>query len=878
MMDLAVSVGPVRPLRWPTVQQDGRGARVLGGPPSGRGGAFESITGFLTNIVRVAASAVAGRVESLPFCGLANDPRAGSRFAPIGRTRGTTGHQSCPRRVGMSYQREVMPVSQEQRGRGTGAKAGRGAVDQPASNPLIETLEGRQLLAAQLSSAAGSAATFVSAATVLGTPSVAAVRPATGTTAVRRDAFVACDLTLPNGGLNQNTLAGNVSLVRASDGAAVPGRADTSGGGDVIVFTPTALLDANTQYRFAVTAGVKDVAGKAIAPFTSTFTTGTAGGQSTSSVAFAKAAQSAAPSKAYTAVAVGPDQKLYAATYDGLIYRFPIAADGTLGTPTKITTVNDKNGGSRTITGLTFDPTSTAANVIVWVDHSQMADFNGADFTGKVSRLSGPSLATYNDYVVGLPRSVRDHMTNQSAFGPDGALYVSQAASNAMGGVDAAWGNRAEHLLTAAILRVDVKAIGKLGSAVNVKTTDAGGPYNPYAAGAPVTLYATGVRNGYDVVWHSNGSLYTAVNGSAAGGNSPASSNTGLRPDTRKAYAGPAVKGVNNIRETEHDWLFKIQKGGYYGHPNPSRGEFVYNGGNPTSGVDPQEVAALPVGTQPDANFKRAAYDFGQNYSPDGMIEYQSSTFGGALKGSLLVVRYSGGDDIMALPVKADGSIDGTKTVTGALGMTGFNDPVDLAEFVNKGNAADARNGFLYVAEYGGKKITLLRPTKAPAQTGPTLLGLSLMNAATDALIKPFVNNISLDLGGGRPFTVRAEVGSGTIGSVVFAVDGKVVRTESYAPYSIAGEVGTDYTAWTVPTGDAQADGDAVHRRRRGRHGRDGDQRHVLRVRRRQPDADPDSHPHPDPDAHADPHTNADVRRDGADAGRRGDGQRISRR
>ena len=36
--------------------------------------------------------------------------------------------------------------------------------------------------------------------------------------------------------------------------------------------------------------------------------------------------------------------------------------------------------------------------------------------------------------MTGLPRSVGDHLTNQPAFGPDGALYVSQAANTAMGG------------------------------------------------------------------------------------------------------------------------------------------------------------------------------------------------------------------------------------------------------------------------------------------------------------------------------------------------------------------------------------------------------------------------------------------------------------
>src|SRR5262249_44742064 len=142
-------------------------------------------------------------------------------------------------------------------------------------------------------------------------------------------------------------------------------------------------------------------------------------------------------------------------------------------------------------------------------------------------------------------------------------------------------------------------------------------------------------------------------------------------------------------------------KGGYYGHPDPVRGEFVLNGGNPTAGVDVNEVTAYPVGTQPDRNYRGAAFDFGKNYSPDGVIEYKGNAFGGKLNGKLLVARYSGGDDIIALDVDpATGKITGSSA--GIAGFKGFVDPLDLTE--------DTRTGFIYVIEFGAEKITLLRP------------------------------------------------------------------------------------------------------------------------------------------------------------------------
>ncbi len=555
---------------------------------------------------------------------------------------------------------------------------------------------------------AGLAVAPLADAALVAQPRVNCTNPQAHAVGVRRDAFISADVRMPHGGIRLDTcVAANVHLPRAADGTRVPAVLNTSGGGDVIVLRPEETLDADTQYTFHVTAGLKDVAGTAFLPFELSFTTGAEAGGPNSSVKFTKSQE--ADGDAYTSLAVGPDRRLYAATFDGHIIRWRIKDDGSLGSEERFDIVRDRNGGARTISGILFDPESTPSNPVLWISHSAYGLTGAADWTGKISHLQdsrdGDDLSDLDDKVVGLPRASRDHMTNQMVWGPDGAIYFNQGSSSAMGAPDVGWGNRPEHLLTGAILRVDVDELPDDGDdPLDVKTHDGrDGGYDPSDDDAPLTIYATGVRNAYNILWHSNGQLYAPANGSASGGNTPAGDDA------------PALTGVTR---SQHDFLFRIEEGGYYGHPNPVRDQFVMNGGNPTAGRDAAEVDDYPIGTRPDDDYRGFAYDFGDHISPNGTIEYTNGqAFGGALLGKILVCRYSGPDDIMVLGAAADGSV--TADEAEIEGFGGFNNPVDLVE--------DPVTGNIYVAEFGpedssdepgGRKITLLRPA-VPGTAAP---------------------------------------------------------------------------------------------------------------------------------------------------------------
>lgn len=325
-------------------------------------------------------------------------------------------------------------------------------------------------------------------------PSVNGSTPVNGATGIFRDASIEGTVVLPTAGagIDANTLTANtVMLTRVSDGFHVPATLNTDGAGGVIILHPLSALDPSTQYQFTVNAGLLDTNGASFIPFSSTFTTGTTVQFPTpTQVAFQQVDLPTTAGQQYTCVKFGPDGLLYASTLQGLIQRFTVNPDGTLSSPTSITTIQSHAGGNREVTGFAFDPASTASNLMMYVTNSQYSSFGAADWTGKITLLSGPALQNYQDYVVGLPRSIKDHQTEIPSFGPDGFLYVEQGSNTAMGAPDNAWGLRPEDLLSAAILRVDIKGIatritqGK-GAGLNVQT--AGLPsgqsaYDPFAA------------------------------------------------------------------------------------------------------------------------------------------------------------------------------------------------------------------------------------------------------------------------------------------------------------------------------------------------------------------------------------------------------------
>ncbi|HYF61379.1 MAG TPA: PQQ-dependent sugar dehydrogenase, partial [Herpetosiphonaceae bacterium] len=384
-----------------------------------------------------------------------------------------------------------------------------------------------------------------------------------------------------------------------------------------------------------------------------------------------------------TVLAFGPDNRLYVGQFDGRIYALTINFSTYEVTAVQVInaiydTPNFNDNGTpatgvvgRQLVGLVFDPDSTAAAPIMYVSHSDIRyaiasnDAQTDTHSGTITRLTGPNYdqaASRKDVVTGLPRSRENHSTTGIVWNTvnpnDKWLYIGQGSNTNNGAPSNHFSNLPEYYLSAAILRANVK--DPSFTTVDVENVTSASGLTPLAG--KFEMYATGYRNVYDMVWHSNGKLYANNNGGNNGfGDTPG-------PADGCPSATPINPGYLN------DQLRVVTAGSYGGHPNPARGQCVLNGG-------PGYVPELLL--------------YHDRPSTNGIMEYRAGAFEGEMTGDLIVATYGQNQDVSRIQLKADGSVESIST------LATFRQPLDVV--------ADPA-GTIFIAEFGGDAITILKP------------------------------------------------------------------------------------------------------------------------------------------------------------------------
>ncbi len=308
-----------------------------------------------------------------------------------------------------------------------------------------------------------------------------------------------------------------------------------------------------------------------------------------------------------TTMAFGPDGRLYVGQMNGAIVALSLEDKAVVATEN---IASAETFGA--VLGIAFHPDGPPDPLTIYVSHSVLYGYvGGPPYPGGISKLIAPDFKPV-PIITGLPLNGEHHANNGITFDGEGRLYIGQGCTTNLG-VPSKEYPRPETPLSGAILVADLSD-PEFDGAVRYNPPNTPSHDTDQIAG-DVRVFASGFRNPYDLVLHSNGHLYATENGPNI-----EVGVTSLGCDTQ------ADTGVH-----DSDELVLVAEGAYYGHPNRNRGR-----SNPIECVFHSTSERAAGYTPPIAVL-------GNSTAVVGIAEYTSDAFDGRLRGNLIYAEFTSG-------------------------------------------------------------------------------------------------------------------------------------------------------------------------------------------------------------------------------------------
>lgn len=318
-----------------------------------------------------------------------------------------------------------------------------------------------------------------------------------------------------------------------------------------------------------------------------------------------------------------PDQRLFVGSRNGTVHA--LTFDANYQAISNVAYAGVSALSNREILGMAFDPFMPPGSARLYVAHTQTYAQGGGSFQGTspypavISRLDGPNFNTPIPVVSKLPTSNHDHGVNGMVFDDNGDLLVLIGGNTNAGVKHPNFGDLPESPLTSAVVKVELSQPGFNGALQYVESASGAvnndqvfGEVVDLAPGSHVTVWAGGLRNVFDLLLTTWGYVYGCDNG----------------PNTTFGVKSTSMTTQSIEHAADVDELLLVEYGRYYGSPNRSRGRYdpleaVYFGSG---------AAAVPGYTKPLSTLPS---------SSNGLVEYRSATFGNAMRGDLLALRFT---------------------------------------------------------------------------------------------------------------------------------------------------------------------------------------------------------------------------------------------